>query len=139
MLLLATICLRCLGVGQRRKHLLNAVVGKCVAIPATQFSMCKISTMPLWTYSLRCWITILYLPEGARTSLWCRPVISLTTAFTSVYNRSSPCSWANCFSHHKTSCVIAVLSGLYIFVFILLQGSISILDGLISDLIRMKY
>lgn len=77
----------------RRKHWLSPVVCKCVAIAATQFSMCKISTVPLCTYSLRRWFTALYLPESARRSLWCSPVIALRTALASVYNRSAPCSW----------------------------------------------
>lgn len=92
-LLVAAICLSCLGMG-REEALAGHGSVQCVAVAATQFSTCKISPMPLWTYSLRCWITILSLPKSARMSLWCSPVISMRTAFTSVYNRSAPCSQA---------------------------------------------
>lgn len=50
-LLLATICLGWLGKGQRRKHWLCTIICKLAAITAAQFSMCKISAIPLRTYS----------------------------------------------------------------------------------------
>lgn len=90
LLLLAAICLRWLGEGQRRKHLLCTVICKRVAIIATRFSMCKISTIPLWTNSRRCWITILYLPRSARMSLWCGPVIYMSTTLASVFITGIP-------------------------------------------------
>lgn len=89
LLLLAAICLRWLGEGQR-KHLLCPVICKRVAIIATRFSMCKISTIPLWTNSRRCWITILYLPRSARMSLWCGPVIYMSTTLASVFITGIP-------------------------------------------------
>lgn len=85
MLLMATIYLRRLGTGQRRTRLLPVIICKCVAITATQFIMCKISTIPSWTYSLRCWIIMLYLPKSARVSLWCSPVIYMRTPLASVF------------------------------------------------------
>lgn len=90
MLLLATICSRWLVKGQRRKHLLHTIICKCVAITATRFSMCKISTIPLWTNSLRCRITILYLLRGARMSLWCSPVIYMSTTLALVFVTGTP-------------------------------------------------
>lgn len=137
---LGTICLSWLGMGGRRKRWLSTVVYKCVAIAATQFSMCKISTMPLRTYSLRCWITILYPPKSARMPLWCSPVISIRTALASVYNRSAPCSWTVVFHTIKPHRWPLPSQGCqYLSLFFSGWGAISVLDSLTSDLIRMKY
>lgn len=66
------------------------IICKCVTVAATQFSMCKISTIPLWTHSLRCWITILHLLKRARVSLWCSPVIYMRTTLASVFITGIP-------------------------------------------------
>lgn len=87
---MATICLRRLGKGQRRTRLPSTITCKCVTVAATQFSMCKISTIPLWTHSLRCWITILCLPKSARVSLWCSPVVYTRTTLASVFIAGIP-------------------------------------------------
>ena len=87
---MATICLRRLGKGQRRTCLPSTIICKRVTVAATQFSMCKISTIPLWTHSLRCWITILCLLKSARVSLWCSPVIYMRTALASVFIAGTP-------------------------------------------------
>ena len=86
---MTTICSRRLGKGQRMR-LPSMIICKCVTIAATQFSMCKIPTMPLWTHSLRCWITILHLLKRARVSLWCSPVIYLRTTLASVFITGIP-------------------------------------------------
>lgn len=133
----ATICLTV----QSRKHLLFTIICKCVAITATQFSMCKISTIPSWTYSLRWWITVLDFSKGARLSLWCSPVIYMSTALASVFITGTPLAVEPVVFHTiKPHIWLLSCQGCkYLSFFLLRGGNVRIFDSLISDFIRMKY
>lgn len=127
--------------GREESTCCTEIICKYVAIIATRFSMCKISTIPLWTNSLRCWITVLYLPRSARMSLWCSLVIYISTTLASVFITGIPFAFEPVVFHTinphiwRLSCW-----GCKHLSFSFQGGSISILDiSLISDLVRKKY